>query len=141
MYGNPTDGFTKYNDTDNKIQLEPIDDAATIRWGSGWRMPTTDDFISLKDKCDWRWKGTAPQGYFVTGKDDYADISIFIPAAGYGFGKSLLDAGSDGRYWSSSLYPDNTCNAAYQLKFNSGDVYSQINYYRYEGYPVRPVID
>ena len=140
VYGNPTNGFTKYNDTDNKIQLEPIDDAATIWWGSGWRMPTTDDFKSLKDKCDWRWKGTAPQGYFVTGKDDYADISIFIPAAGCGKENSHVYEGV-GYYWSSSLGSTGIA-IPFSLSFQSNNIYpSNATCYRYYGMNVRPISD
>ena len=35
--------FTKYNETDGKITLDPEDDAAHVNMGSDWRMPTTDD--------------------------------------------------------------------------------------------------
>lgn len=136
-------GFTKYNRTDGKTQLESIDDAAIIEWGCGWRMPTggaNGEFKKLWDNCIWTFKLSDPQGCLVTGKDEYAGISVFFPAAGYGFGESLRDAGSDGSYWSSSLYSDNTGNA-YHLHFYSGNVYPQVNYYRYLGHPVRPVID
>ncbi|MBQ1731280.1 MAG: hypothetical protein II037_03630, partial [Bacteroidales bacterium] len=33
--------FTKYNDSDNLVVIQPSDDAATIIWGEGWRMPTS----------------------------------------------------------------------------------------------------
>ena len=36
-FGNPP---SKYNDTDGKAILDTSDDAATVNWGSDWRMPT-----------------------------------------------------------------------------------------------------
>lgn len=39
--------FSKYNDSDGLITLEPSDDAATINMGSNWRMPTAFDFLEL----------------------------------------------------------------------------------------------
>lgn len=42
------DGFV-----DNKSTLEAEDDAATVNWGSAWRMPTKDEMISLINNCYW----------------------------------------------------------------------------------------
>ena len=39
---------------------------------------------------------------------DYATKSIFLPAAGNGYGSSLDGPGSVGIYWSSSLNSDNS---------------------------------
>jgi hypothetical protein len=63
--------------------------------------------------------------------------SIFLPAAGYRDATSLLDVGSLGFYWSSSLstgYP----GGAWSLGFYSGNVYGG-NDYRCYGQSIRPV--
>ena len=128
-------GFTKYQKTDNKTKLEPIDDAAAIEWGSGWRMPTggeNGEFQKLYDNCVWTWNGELG-GYLVTGKEEYAGISVFFPAAGDGIGTSLNDAGSSGYCWSSTLTSSNPRNA-YYLRFNSDDVYPQYYIRRYTGF-------
>ena len=132
-------GFNKYNKNDNITQLEPIDDAATIFWGSGWRIPTKDDFVNLVEKCDWTWKGTAPVGRFVTGKNEYAGISIFIPAVGYGEENALKSDGV-GYYWSSTLtYGVDT---PYTLGFSSENIWPTVSQdRRYYGMNVRPVSD
>ena len=142
-----TYGFNKYtadkSGGDHKSKLEPIDDAATIEWGSPWRMPTggeNGEFQKLQDNCDWTWKATAPQGYLVIGKGEYAGISLFFPAAGYGYGKDLYNAGEFGRYWSSTL-PSSGPYDAYGLYFYNTSVTPQDRYYRYLGFPVRPVSD
>lgn len=97
----PDYGFTKYNSS-GPATLEPIDDAATIEWGSGWRMPkggANGEFETLYDNCVRTWN-TELGGYLVTGKGEYAGISVFFPA--------LTNAGSEGNghYWSSSLSYD-----------------------------------
>ncbi len=77
-------------------------------------------------------------GYEVRGRGDYASNSIFLPCAGYGYGTSLGNAGSSGGYWSSVPLSGNYYNA-WCLYFFSGSHYTDYDYYRYNGYPVRPV--
>ena len=53
-------------------------DVAHVKWGGSWRMPTFDELIELKKKCDWKWgqyKGV--NGYIVTGSNGN---SIFLPS-------------------------------------------------------------
>ena len=39
--------FTKYNETDGKITLDPEDDAAHVNMGGTWKMPTQKQVIEL----------------------------------------------------------------------------------------------
>lgn len=41
--------ITKYNGSDGYNVLLPEDDAATVNWGSGWKMPTKQQFEELMD--------------------------------------------------------------------------------------------
>ena len=116
-------------------------DAATVHLGAPWRMPTTDEIelLANAEYCKSTWTnlyGTV--GRFVTGvKEGYTNKSIFLPAAGYGNGASLTSSGSTGDYWSSA--PDsNDPDRAQDLYFDQGSFYGS-SYYRYRGYPVRPV--
>ncbi len=109
-YGSDWNELTKYctddyyGIVDNKTILEPSDDAATVNWGSGWRMPTWDELNELRNNCTWTWTTlNGVKGQLVTGSNGN---SIFLPAAGGRDGTSLDDAGSYGYYWSSSLYSD-----------------------------------
>ena len=128
-YGN--DGFT-----DTLTTLEADDDAATINWGSNWRMPTQTEMQELVDNCDTTWttqNGVA--GMLFTSRTN--GNSIFLPAAGGRVDSSLSAAGSFGYYWSSSLSSSDTYNA-WDLYFNSGDC-SMGRSYRYYGLSVRAV--
>lgn len=127
--------YGKNRFTDNKTVLDAEDDAATVNWGGGWRMPTKAEMIELKEECSWEW--TAPKGvygYRVTGPNGN---SLFLPAAGYCYVTSLYYAGCYGVYWSSALgnYP----YFAYELYFGSDDVvWSPKD--RFYGLSVRPVV-
>ena len=120
---------------DNKTVLDLEDDAATVNWGGAWRMPTYDEFSELKNNCTWDWTTqNGVNGYKVTGPNGNF---IFLPATGYVHGGTLYDAGSDGNYWSSSLFADDP-SGAYFVYFGSGYV-DWNGYYRYYGLAVRPV--
>ena len=103
--------------TDNLTTLEPSDDAATANWGSGWRMPTKEEWQELYNNTTVTW--TTQNG--VNGRLFTAanGNSLFLPAAGYRGNSSLYSAGSFGVYWSSSLYTDNP-SRAWSFYFGSG---------------------
>lgn len=111
-------------------------DAASVNWGSNWRIPTVEDFKELKDNCTWDWtyqKGII--GFRVTGKNG---CSIFLPAAGYRDENQLYHVG-DGSYWSATASKDN--EEAYAIYFY-GEHYSIDSIYdRFCGRSIRPVID
>ncbi len=125
-----------YIDTTNN--LVAAHDAAHVHWGGEWRMPTADEMAALVEKCTAAWTTTnGVSGYLVTGTGDYANRSIFLPAAGYGGGSNLDSPGSQGQYWSSSPLPNNSMGSFY-LFLNSGG-FGRGNYLRYCGLSVRPV--
>ena len=118
--------------------LAPNHDAAHVKWGGGWRMPTKQEFDDLNNKCDWTWKPmNGVNGYIVRGRGDYASNSIFLPCAGYGHRTSLYDSGSYGYYWSSVPYSGNY--NVYYLSFDSGSHLTYYFIFRFDGLPVRPV--
>ena len=131
---------SSYGIVDNKTTLDLSDDAAYVNWGSSWRMPTKAEQDELRNTNYTTWTWTTQNGvkcYKVTSKSN--GNSIFLPAAGYRFDSSLYDAGSNGRYWSSSLdtyYSD----VAYYLLFYSSYVGSYYSNYRKFGQSVRPVL-
>lgn len=118
-------------------------DAATVNWGSAYRMPTRAEWKALKDNCTWTWtenyKGSSVNGYLVTGKGDYAKNSIFLPAAGNRYMGSIAE-GTHGDYWSATPSSDNV-NFAYDLYFNSGLVNPEHYGSRHDGFSVRPVTE
>lgn len=111
-------------------------DAATVNWGSKWRMPTWDEINELKEECTWEWTTqSGVKGRKVTGPNGN---SIFLPAAGSWYYTYLGSAGSVGYYWSAT--PNYFSNFVYYLLFSS-DYYRRDLYNRFYGYSVRPVSD
>ena len=124
---------------DNNTVLELADDAANANWGGDWRMPTKAEQDELKNTSYTTWTWTTQNGvngYKVTSKIN--GNSIFLPAAGCRYYSDLDDAGSNGYYWSSSLYMYSS-NYAYYLYFSSDNFY-WFYYRRYYGQSVRPVL-
>jgi uncharacterized protein (TIGR02145 family) len=119
---------------DHRTALLPEDDAASLRLGQGWRIPTSQEWMWLSNNCTWTettQNGVA--GYLVTSKvSGYAGNSIFLPKGGYYSSNSILHAGEYGYYWSSTLQSDNS-------NYAQNCDYGVMSEPRYEGQPVRPV--
>ena len=70
--------FSKYGNNVNRT-LEPCDDAATVNWGSEWRMPTKNEMLTLLMSEDLDHKYTR-NGMIITSKVvGYQGNSIFLP--------------------------------------------------------------
>ena len=146
-YGNGTSspgatGMTKYNATDGKTVLDASDDAARANWGGSWRMPTTAEFQALGDAVNTEWtsnyNSTGVAGLVCTAKDG-SGAKLFFPAAGHFYNGSVLEVGSDGCYWSSSLRSSDMRFAHY-LYFRSDFTHWGNYSYRCFGSPVRGVV-
>lgn len=124
-----------YGKLDNKSVLELEDDAAHVKLGKKWRIPTEEEWTELWFSCKWEWTTINGQkGVKVTG--DTGEW-IFLPAAGY-FKTSRTSTGA-GWYWSSSVITYAPCEA-HSFNFNSaGPGPDDEN--RYLGLTIRPVYD
>ena len=130
--------YTTYTTAGDVLAAE--DDAASVQWGADWRMPTTKEMKALYDNTTSTWtdnyNNTGIKGRIFTGNGDYANSSLFLPAAGRFIGTSCGYGGSYGSYWSSTL--SSSSDGRY-LYFNSGNVSPQNYGYRYTGFSVRAV--
>ena len=136
------DNLTKYTGSDGRTTLEAEDDAATVNWGSGCRIPTKDEIDELTNSTNCTWTSTTVnevKGYEVTSKmEGYTDRSIFLPASGFNYdSQALVERGSTCSYWTSTLDPsDNPPTYAYIIR-NNDYGYG----YRFTGRSVRPVAE
>ena len=124
--------FLKYNDYyDERTNLAPEDDAATVNWGGSWRMPTQAEMQDLVEKCTWVWTTqNGVDGFVVTSRvEGYKNKSIFLPAV------ENNDYGSSS-YWSNELYDEYDGSV---LTFDEFDVNYEDFFDRYYGLSVRPV--
>lgn len=120
---------------DNKKELDLDDDVAHTQWGGQWQMPTKEQFDELEEYTTSKLTYINDTfGMLYTAKNGN---SIFLPAAGAREGTSLNCAGSNGDYWSRTLYADYPY-LAYTLHFCSGGMCVN-DYDRSNGRTVRPV--
>ena len=106
---------------DYKTVLEAEDDVAYVMWGTGWKIPSKEEFKELIDKCNWYWtKKNGKNGYLVTGSNGN---SIFIPESGNSmWNHSIVFNGGTG-LWSRNVYTSLGDNFIYALYFDSKSRY------------------
>lgn len=131
------ENLTKYNGEDNKLDLDPEDDAATKNWGGSWRMPTYEEMDDLIKFCIAKW--TVQNGTY--GRKFISVIngeSIFLPVGGVVHRNGVSDK-TGGYYWLCSLDVKNKkYENAFFLYFNASEV--RINSsFRDDGQFIRPV--
>jgi len=130
--------------------LKPEHDAAAVNWSSDWRIMTKDEATVLASatcKTTWteNYNGTGVKGRIIQGNTDgYKDKEIFMPAAGCGYGDSIMMTAAALQYWISRLYDgtDTTSlkNSSYYLNsYMSYNFGVQQNQTRYYALPIRPV--
>lgn len=94
-----------YSYSETPLVLPLNNDAAHVKMGGSWRMPTETDKNELRDNCTWTWttnyNNTGVVGVIVTSKKN--SNHLFFPAAGRYY-NVLNDAGSIGYYWLSTSY-------------------------------------
>lgn len=134
--------YTKYNSGDGLVTLQSGDDAVTAAWGGNWRMPTVSEWQALGEAVNSAWtadyQGSGVSGLVLTDKTDSSKV-LFFPAAGYCYDGSVGNVGSNGNYWSSSLYADYGEDSAYGVYFISAGVDWDGSNNRCRGYSVRGV--
>jgi uncharacterized protein (TIGR02145 family) len=132
-------GMEKYNKNDGKTVLDTTDDAATANWGSGWRMPTKEEFEELTANTEYEWTEIdgVQGGKFTSTVSGYTDKFLFFPAVGNAEDGEVYGVVDYGGCWSVSLNGEDVMNA-WRLDFRDGDC-GVGDDGRYYGYSVRPV--
>ena len=145
-YNGPYSRYNTYSSTgpiDNLTTLLPEDDAAHVKLGGAWRMPTNDEFSELMGKCtaEFTYYDRKIFGVRFTSKiEGYTDKSIFLPMNSRF--EDLVVKGS-GAYWTSTLYDGSSRHARAAFFSISGFRKNLCTSYtsRNQGFWVRPVCD
>ena len=129
--------MTKYNATDGKTQLEPVDDAATVNIGPDWCMPTSEQFNELINNCSISSQTiNEVEGYLFTSNRN--ENTIFLPFSGLFYYKKWYD--SQSKYWTSTLYKTTQPESAFTANLNNNlGTYDTSGTDRYFGCCVRAV--
>lgn len=134
--------LSSYGMVDDKMRLDSQDDVATVKYGVGCRIPSTEEWDELMNYCKWEWatKGGI-NGYIITSYEN--GNSIFLPVTGCRNGKEMVGEGEEGSYWTSSSatvllgeYDNPYC--AYCAYFTKNTI-SIGRFARPVGHPIRPV--
>lgn len=139
---------TSYMTENSKTHGKDIDDisgnatydAATAKWGKGWRMPTKEEFEELLMFCDYKYeKMDGRWGQKFTNPRN--GRSIFLPATGYKEGGSKhMEAQGCGNYWTSTPQKNSFLNGTHDYHF--GAALGEMGQgERSSGFAIRPVID
>lgn len=132
-YNKPSANYSlfSYNRLQNK------DDAAYIKKGENWRIPTEDEMRELIYKCKWKFtKFHNITGYEITGPNGN---SIFLPAAGRRVDNTNSFVDICGNYWTSNIDSSDRNYAKYldfyskEMRIRQGTIYN--------GFSIRPVHD
>lgn len=152
----------KYGTVDNKTMLDPEDDVANVKWGGGWRMPSSSEIAELSNNCkieivingrryDYYEAGTSEEkdGFLFIGPNGNI---LFLPAAGMKYYMYPHESGKYAQIWSSNLYvvdytgsyssswSDGACFGGWGFDADGGGADWNGYTSRDEGKSVRPVI-
>ena len=89
--------------TDGKKQLEPADDAATVKLGAPWRMPTEAEITELLEGCTWS-KETINDTPCIRATSKANGKSIVICVTGWAEGKGYEERHTTAAFWASTLH-------------------------------------
>lgn len=130
------DHMSKYNESDNIVLLEHVDDAASVNWGDKWRLPTSAEFEELINGCDWYWETG-----FVYGVSKIND-NVIILSTTTGCRDNSLGHSSDydGYYWTANRGYDQQRALACLFRRQGGYAFISKVENRYMGYTIRPVM-
>ena len=122
---------------DNTLCLQQEDDAARLRLGLGWRIPTDEEWNELIEECDWSFEIiNGVHGCKVLSKTTHQ--SIFLPFAGFGSGDGIVGLGVYGDFWASTC-DSNRPFSAKSISCDQSGAISHAGWYRYRGLSIRPV--
>lgn len=125
-----TNSFGYNGFVDNKTELDPEDDAATVNWGPSWRMPSREQLKELENYCTNEWTTLNDvNGKLFKSKKNGA--SLFLPAAGRRDDQWIHFVGDFGLYWSRTLR-NGSNSFADNLGFNSGEVFVDGAWWSYD---------
>jgi len=125
--------------TDGKKQLEPTDDAATVRLGAPWRMPTEAEAEELLAGCTWT-KETINDIPCLRATSKTNGKSIVICVSGFMSGTINDTRGTMTMLWTSTLYSGECDRGVTFLELGKETFNPAVGYgFRFLGLPIRPV--
>ena len=147
IYATSENVYSKYNETDGKTVLDPVDDIVQLLYpGTGWRMPTYENWQALysasQDTENYTTTGSSST-YGLSIQDNASGFIVFLPrkiisgVAGTGVSNVAY-------YWSSTVNSGaskNNWSHAHVVKMSNSSFITSYVLQRSIGVSVRPVKD
>ena len=137
--------LTKYNSkefygvVDNKNSLEFVDDAANVKLGNNWRIPTQSEWRELEKNCYWKAEEqNGVSGYLIT--SEINGNSIFLPKSALRRDDFYDNQTACGGYWTSDRNTGDPYEAYCLYAGPSGTYSSRLLKNRCYGLTLRPVL-
>ena len=125
--------------TDGKKQLEPTDDAATVRLGAPWRMPTEAEAEELLAGCTWT-KETINDILCLRATSKTNGKSIVVSVSGFMSGTINDTRGTMAAFWASTLSSREGDRGVAFFELGKETFSPEVGYgLRFLGFPIRPV--
>lgn len=149
----PTDGEFPYSFNRANLSSEVVNsrypyapkDPARVNIGDGWRMPKAAELKMLVNadrsgKTTIKWTTVnGVNGLLISGRGEYKDRSIFLPAAGNATETTHVRAGVRGNYWSvEQAYMRGDSLLAHYLAFSEDEV-GMNKAHAWLGFSIRPL--
>lgn len=140
----PSTGYQRISDPDNKTTLDPEDDAACVLYGDGWSMPTLGDYQELAyyTTVEWNYDRDANQttGYTLTSLINGNKLTFNMRGLLYYDGAPDYDDYMAGNFCSTmDPVPFHEGNANTGVGYFGGSKWGRYTCNKELGMPVRPV--
>lgn len=147
VYATAENVYSKYNETDGKTVLDPVDDIVQLKYpGTGWRMPTYENWLALyaasQDTEHYTTTGDS-KTYGVSIQDNATGFLVFLPRKIIS-GTTGTGVASVAYYWSSTVNSGaakNNWSHAHVVKMSNSSFITTYVLARTIGVSVRPVKD
>ena len=139
-------GCIKYNDKDEKYFLDSEDDAAHVKLGEDWRIPSPEEWQELIENCVWKWT-SFHDAVGVVGTSKINGKCIFFPADS-SFRNGSLESGiyhssqvvaSNNHEFAGYYYNDYGQSIDVSFPSPTEDILGFFSQLRYDGAAIRPV--
>lgn len=147
IYASAENVYSKYNETDGKTVLDPVDDIVQLKYpGTGWRMPTHENwqalYAAMQDTEHYTTTGNSGT-YGVSIQDKSNGFVVFLPRKIIS-GTSGTGVSNVAYYWSSTVNSGaskNNWSHAHVVKMSNSSFITTYVLARTIGVSVRPVKD
>lgn len=136
-HGNSTSNITKYNASDGLATLQPVDDIATLTYGSGAAIPTATEWLELNNYTNFTTvTQNGVSGALLTSTVN--GRTLFFPYAGYKVNSTIISNNTASCLWTSTR-GSSVANGRHTYINSNTSRQVSTGVERYQGFNIRAV--